>query len=65
MYHRTHIWYVETLDGCDALLDENQVACQYVDEFTCAGVQHETSDEYHGECGVDESDGCLRPAALI
>ena len=44
---------------------ENQVACQYGDEFTYSGVRHETSDEYHGECGVDESDGCLRPAALI
>jgi hypothetical protein len=57
MYDRTHIWNVETLDGGCALLDENQVTCQYRDEFTYSGVQNEASDEYHGKCGIDEGDG--------
>ena len=65
MHDRTHIWYIETLDGCHALLDENQVACQYGDEFTHSGVQHETSDEYYGERGADEGDGYVRPVALL
>jgi hypothetical protein len=65
MYHRTHLWHVETLDGRFTLLDENQSACQYGNELTCAGVQHETSDEYHGKCGIDKSDRYIRPAALL
>jgi hypothetical protein len=46
-------------------MGNNQVACQYRNEFTCAGIQHEARDEYHGQCGIDESDGGVRPAALL
>ena len=65
MHHRTHLWHLETLDGCFPLLDENQVACQYRDEFTHSGIQHEKSDEYDGKCDVDEGDGYIGPVALL
>ena len=65
MHDRTHVWHLETLDGCFAFLDENQSACQYGNEFTHSGVQHETRDEYHGKCGIDEVDGYVRPVALL
>ena len=64
MHDRTHVWHLETLDGCLALPDENQVACQYGDEFTHSGIQHETRDEDHGKCSIDEGDGYLGPVAL-
>jgi hypothetical protein len=65
MYDRAHLWYFETLDGGYALLDENQKACEYGNEFTHSGVQHETRDEYHGKCGIDQGNGYIRPVVLI
>ena len=56
MHDRAYLRHLETLDGGYALLDENQTACEYGNEFTHSGVQHETGDEYHGKCGIDEGD---------
>ena len=56
MHDRAYVWYVETLDGCLPLLDENQSAFQYGNKLTYPSLQHETSDQYHGKCRIDEGD---------
>jgi hypothetical protein len=43
-FPRIRVWHLEVLDGCVALLDENQSTCQYRDELTRTSVQYEASD---------------------
>ena len=49
------------MDGLDTLPDENAAAGQHRDEFACAGIQSEASDDDHRRQTADRGNtGVIR-----
>jgi hypothetical protein len=53
------------MDGTHALPHPNATLRQHGDEFACAGLQHETSDDYPGYRAFDDRDQGLTPCGSL
>ena len=57
--------YLESLDGLDALPDQNAGSGEYRDESARAGVQHEANDEYYRYKISYRGDGGIKKPLLV